>query len=74
MDKNNPVIYIGINGFGSIGMIVYHLLAKGVYHECKQVTKINDLMSKGSLECFLQHDSTQGRKDLSLQENGEDAL
>lgn len=65
MDPENKKILIGINGFGTMGRIIYRLLAgeKNI-----QVAKINDLAPRENLEYLLRNNSVHGRrKDFSLE-------
>ncbi|MFA6460945.1 MAG: type I glyceraldehyde-3-phosphate dehydrogenase [Candidatus Woesearchaeota archaeon] len=64
MDDNRRKVLVGINGFGTIGRLVYRMLSQSSEI---QVAAINDLAPRESLEYLLRHDTNHGqRRDLTL--------
>ncbi len=68
-------IRVAINGFGRIGRLVFRALAdKGMLGSEVEVVAINDLVSADNLAYLLKYDSTQGKFQGEVYNDGDDAL
>lgn len=68
-------IKVGINGFGRIGRLVFRALVdKGLLGKEIDVVAINDLVPADNLAYLLKYDSTQGRFQGEVHNEGADTI
>ncbi|MCB1120682.1 MAG: type I glyceraldehyde-3-phosphate dehydrogenase [Verrucomicrobiae bacterium] len=68
-------VNIGINGFGRIGRLVFRALVdQGLLGTEFNVVAINDLVSAENLAYLLKYDSTQGRFNGTVEDEGDSLI
>src|SRR5579862_865982 len=68
-------VRVGINGFGRIGRLVFRaIVEQGLLGKTLDVVAINDLVPADNLAYLLKYDSTQGRYQGTVTNEGDNML